>query len=173
MRDAAELPVRLVERAPADLGALGALVERVFREGFDLPVADRLDQELEEIRLRFDPERDLLLSAEAEGQTVGALFAVHDAAPAPEGARLGWLAVSPRFRQRGLGRALLSHALERFRSTRTPVVRARCFALAPAPARLYWEFGFRVAALATLRIGGRVRETILFEKRLAPPPASA
>ena len=46
------------------------------------------------------------------------------------------------------------------------LLRARAFAVSSAACRLYWLYGFRVAALEAFPVGGAVRELIVFEKRL-------
>ena len=50
------------------------------------------------------------------------------------------------------------------------LLRARSFAFSPAAPHLYWLHGFRVSGVTATEIAGRKQETLLFERRLTPPP---
>lgn len=145
------------------------LVEKVFREEYGVPVGDVLAQDLETARGQFDESRDLLLVAESGGRSVGSLLVLHDApAPAPT-VGFAWLVVEGASRGQGIGRDLFGRALESCREKGILRIRARSLALGPAAPHLYWMHGFRVVELVPMVLGGRTRETILFEKLLEPP----
>ena len=116
----------------------------------------------------FDPERDVLLTAERDGRLVGVLLVSRDAAD-PEAARFNWLVVEGSERNGGVGRGLLFRGIETCRERRLPVLRARSFAASPAGLHLYWLYGFRVVDLVPVMVGETTRESILFERRLSPP----
>jgi len=159
------------QRGPSEVPESERLVERVFREEFDLSVADRIAADAEAARWEFDESRDLLLAAEAGGKTVGTLLVLHDApAPAPS-VLFAWLVVEGPFRGQGIGRELLARGVETCRERRLVRLRARSFALGAAAPHLYWMHGFRVVGLAPVVVSGRPRETMFFEKTLTPPTA--
>ena len=122
----------------------------------------------------FDECRDLLLVAESDGRSVGSLLVLHDApAPAPT-VVFSWLVVEGPSRGQGIGKDLFGRALETCRQRGIVRLRARCSAsAAPAAPHLYWMHGFRVVELVPVSVGGRPRETLLFEKLLDPPHGRA
>ncbi len=158
------------ERGPEDFGEAAALIERVFREEFDMPVGEPLGRETEALRRRFDARRDLVLTTEVSGSLVGTLLVSHEEEPNGT-AFIPWLVVDAPHRGKGIGRELLFRGVESCREKRYLRLRARAFALSPAAPHLLWMHGFRVAELKPLWLGGRPRETILFEKWLTPSAA--
>ncbi len=145
------------------------LVEKVFQEEYDVPVRELLAQDVETARWQFDESRDLLLVAESGGRTVGSLLVLHDApAPSPT-VGFAWLVVDGASRGQGIGRDLFGRALESCRENGILRIRARSLALSPAAPHLYWMHGFRVVELVPMVLGGRTRETLLFEKLLTSP----
>lgn len=164
--------VQYRDRFPGELEEAARLIDRVFREEFDIDHGEKIRQEVAEAEARFDRERDLFTTAELEGKTVGALLVSHDDARAFAAAQLSWLVVDPAVRGRGVGRELLFRCVDACRERRIPVLRARSFALSPAAPRLFWMYGFKVIDLAPTLVAGRPRETIHFEKRLPPPAAT-
>jgi GNAT superfamily N-acetyltransferase len=169
---AAAPPATIRSHGPEGIVEAARLVERVFHEEFDLPIAEFLARGIEAARWEFDENRDLVLTAETGGRTVGALIALHDApAPAPT-VLFSWLAVDGASRGRGIGRDLFGRGLETCRQRGLVRLRARAFALSAAAPHLYWMHGFRVVELLPVVIGGRTRETVLFEKLLTAPTES-
>jgi len=165
-------PATIRSHGPEGIVEAARLVERVFHEEFDLPVAENLAREVETVRREFDASRDLLLTAETGGGTVGTLLVLHDApAPAPT-ALFRWLAVKGESRGQGIGRDLFSRGLETCRQRGLVRLRARSFAMSAAAPHLYWMHGFRVVELLPIVLGGRTRETLLFEKLLTTPTES-
>jgi ribosomal protein S18 acetylase RimI-like enzyme len=155
-------------RRPAELDEASRLIERVFREEFDIPLGDQLEKEIEVAKARFDEARDLFTTAEMDGRVVGTLLITHE--DSPDGATLfSWLAVDASARGRGIGRELLFRGMETCRQRGFVVLRARSFAFSAAAPHLYWMHGFRVTDVVAREIAGRVREMLLFEKRLTPP----
>ena len=145
------------------------LVEKVFHEEYDVSVGELLVQDVETARWQFDESRDLLLVAESGGRTVGTILVLHDApAPSPT-ALFSWLVVDGASRGQGIGRDLFGRALESCRQKGIVRIRARSPAISPAAPHLYWMHGFRVVELVPVLVGGRTRETLLFEKLLTTP----
>lgn len=150
----------------SDLDMAAAFVFQVVRDELGPDVAEASARSLEEVRRTYDPSRDVFEGADLERRLAGALLVAADP-QAPGSARLVWLAVDPSARGRGIGRELLSRALERCRERRIPALRARAFAAVPAATHLYWMLGFSVVDLTPFSVAGRpTRETIVFEKRL-------
>lgn len=157
------------QTGPEGIPEAARLVEKVFREELDLPVADLVARDAETVTRDFDESRDLLLAAQAGDRTVGTLLVLHDApAPAPTAA-VRWLAVEGSSRARGIGRDLFARALEICRERGIVRLRARCFAVNAAAPHLYWMHGFRVVELLQVTVAGKPKETLLFEKLLEPP----
>lgn len=152
----------------ADLPALAPVVARVYEEEFDVSAGDAYAREAEAQALVFDPRRDVCLTAESGGAPVGVLLVVGGGAG--EAAEFRWLAVSGSARGTGVGRELLARGIEACRERGRRLLRAHAFAVSPAASRLYWLFGFRVVGLEAFPVGSAVRERIVFEKRLEPPP---
>jgi len=147
-------------------------IDRVFREEFDLPIADRVAKELDRVAAAFDANRDVIEIAENDGGLIGILVGAHDDAGPTPNTRVHYLAVDPAQRGRGVGRELLSRGLESCRQKRLALLRARSLALSSAAPRLFWMFGFRVIDVTPFTAAGRTRELLHFEKRLSPPTAS-
>lgn len=161
--------VTIRRRGPEGVPEAFRLVERVFHEEFDVSVGEVLARDAETARWQFDESRDLLLVAESDGRIVGSLLALHDApAPAPT-VVFRWHVVDGASRGRGIGRDLLGRALESCREKGIVRIRVHSLAFNPAAPHLYWRHGFRVVELMPVVLGGRTRETLLFEKLLPAP----
>jgi GNAT superfamily N-acetyltransferase len=146
-------------------------VERVVSKDYGPDAGDFARAEAASSTAAFDPERDILLTAEREGRLVGVLLITRDAVD-PGAARFNWLIVDGTERNGGIGRELLFRGIGMCREQRLIVLRARSFASSPAGPRLYWLYGFRVVNLIPVAVGEGTRESILFEKRLSPPADS-
>lgn len=77
--------------------------------GFDSSFETQVARELAEFVERFDPGRDAMLAATVNGELAG--FIAVDGRPA-EGARTRWFIVKPGLQGQGLGKALMTRALE-------------------------------------------------------------
>jgi GNAT superfamily N-acetyltransferase len=148
-----------------------AFVERVVSRDYGPGAGDFARAEAASSTAAFDPERDILLTAEREGRLVGVLLITRDVVD-PGAARFNWLIVDGAERNGGIGRELLFRGIEMCRERRLFVLRARSFASSPAGPHLYWLYGFRVVDLIPVAVGEGTRESILFEKRLDPPADS-
>ena len=155
-------------RGKEGLAAARAFIERVVSGEYGPLVRDGAGADAASIAAAFDPERDVLLTAERDGRLVGVLFISREAAE-PDTARFDWLMVEGSERNGGVGRELLFRGIETCRERRLLVLRARSFAASPAGPHLYWLYGFRVVDLIPVTVGETTRESILFEKRLSPP----
>src|SRR5258706_6030743 len=155
-------------RSPADLDEASRLIERVFREEFDLPLAAGLEAEMNELKARFDESRDLFTTAETEGRVVGALLITHEDEP-DGGALFSWLVVESAARGHGIGRELLFRGMETCRQRGLVLLKARSFAFSPAAPHLYWLHGFRVCGVTATEIAGRKQETLRFDRTLTSP----
>lgn len=160
--------VLYVTKGADDFGNAAALIDHVFREELQMPIAERIAEELATARAVYDEKRDFVLTAEADGKLLGTLIVTHEDFPAAQSARFSWLVVDPAARGQGLGKELLSRSIEACRQRHAAVLRARAFAAAPAAPRLYWRYGFRVVDLKAVVVAGQPREALIFEKRLVP-----
>jgi GNAT superfamily N-acetyltransferase len=158
-------------RGKGGLAAAQAFIERVASEEYGPLVSDAARADAASNAAAFDPERDVLLTAERDRRLVGLLLISRDAAD-PDAARFNWLMVEGSERNGGVGRELLFRGIETCRERRLLVLRARSFAASPAGPHLYWLYGFRVVDLVPVMVGETTRESILFEKRLSPPADS-
>lgn len=127
--------------------------------------SEAIAAELARAAERFDARRDVVALAARDGAAVGALVVTHEERLGPTGLVAYW-AVEARERGRGVGRELLETAVAESRRLRLPALLARCLPLQPAAPRLLWAHGFRVTGLEGLLVGEKVRELILFERRL-------
>jgi GNAT superfamily N-acetyltransferase len=150
------------------LAAARAFVERIALEEYEPAVSTVVRADAAAHAAAFDPEHDVLLTAERDGRLVGVLLVTSDAVD-PDAARFDWLLVGASERNGGIGRELLFRGIEECRERRRLVLRARSFAASPAGPHLFWLYGFRVVDLVPVTVGDETRESILFEKRLTPP----
>ena len=158
-------------RGTDGLVAARAFVERAGAEEYEPAVSAVVRADAAAHAAAFDPEHDVLLTAERDGRPVGVLLVTRDAVD-PDAARFNWLMVDASERNGGVGRELLFRGIEACRERRRLVLRARSFAASPAGPHLFWLYGFRVVDLVPVMVGEGTRESILFEKRLSPlaPP---
>lgn len=156
----------------AELARARALLSRVLGAELGAGAEEAAAAELEAAARRFDPRRDVVVLAERGGAPVGALLVTHEARLGPTGLVAYWAVEAPG-RGRGVGRELLERAVDESRRRRLPALLVRCLPLHPAAPRLLWAHGFRVTGLEGVLVGERVRELILFERRLGPDPGPA
>jgi GNAT superfamily N-acetyltransferase len=154
-------------RGTDGLVAAQAFVERVVSDEYDPVVSAVVGSDAAAHAAAFDPEHDVLLTAERDGRLVGVLLITRDATD-PDAALFNWLMVDVSERNGGVGRELLFRGIEACRERRRLVLRARSFAASPAGPHLFWLYGFRVVDLVPVTVGEGTRESILFEKRLSP-----
>ena len=164
------MPADVVYRSRGTDGlvAARAFVERAVSEEYDPVVSAVVRADAAAHAAAFDPEHDVLLTAERDGRLVGLLLVTRDAVD-PDAALFNWLMVDASERNGGVGRELLFRGIEACRERRRLVLRARSFAASPAGPHLFWLYGFRVVDLVPVMVGEGTRESILFEKRLSPP----
>lgn len=167
------MPTDVVYRGQGAEGlvAARAFLERVVPEEYDPALSAVVKADAAACVSAFDPEHDVLMTAERDGQLVGILFVAGDPVD-PVAARFDWLVIDASERNRGVGRELLFRGIETCRERRRLVLRARSFAVSPAGPHLFWLYGFRVVDLVPVPVGEGTRESILFEKRLTPPASS-
>jgi GNAT superfamily N-acetyltransferase len=155
-------------RGTDGLVAAQAFLERVVSDEYDPVVSAIVRADAAADAAAFDPEHDVLVTAERGARLVGVLLVTRDLVD-PDAARFNWLMVEASERNTGVGRELLFRGIEACRERRRLVLRARSFAVSPAGPHLFWLYGFRVVDLVPVTVGESTRESILFEKRLTPP----
>ncbi len=136
-----------VRRAqPGDAGALVALAEAIGGEPEGWLISDRgwrsIGAERRYLRaVRRHPDAAVFV-AEAEGAVVGRLSLARDPHPASRHVADLGLMVGAGFRRRGVGKALLSQAVEWARSVGIRKLELHVFPHNEAAIRLYEDFGF-------------------------------
>lgn len=161
-------PARAVCRSfsPSFLPAIAPTLARCVRADLDEDLGPTVEQELAHIASTFDPGRDFILAHGPDTALDGFLIAVHDEVGGGETSVVFW-SVTPSSRGRGVGKALLCEAFREVARLGLPSLRVRCFASSATAARVLWDCGFRVVALADVVFAGRRRESVVFEQRLA------
>lgn len=154
-------------RGTDGLDAARTFVERVVSEEYDPVVGAVVRADVAAHAAAFDPEHDVLMTAQRDARLVGVLLVTTDSVD-PDAALFDWLIVDASERNGGVGRELLFRGIEACRERRRLVLRARSFAVSPAGPHLFWLYGFRVVGLVPVTVGEGTRESILFEKRLSP-----
>lgn len=112
--------------------------------GFGRLFETKLAREMGEFLARFDPERDLFLSAyQRSGDLVGSIT-VDAEAVSSAGVHLRWYIVSDAVRGTGLGRALLERAVSHCVERRYGRIYLTTFAGLDAARHLYESIGFKL-----------------------------
>jgi GNAT superfamily N-acetyltransferase len=101
-------------------------------------------RELCEFCARYNPERDLLLTAHVDGVLVGSIAIDGTQSERPGLARLRWYLLEENSQGQGLGKKLLGRALEFCRTQGFPRVFLWTVEGLPASRHLYEKVGFRV-----------------------------
>jgi len=152
--------------SPGDLGRVIWLHGDYYHRhwGLDLSFEAQEARELADFLPRLDPSRDLFLAARQGGEMIGAIAI--DGGSGGEAARLRWFVVDERHQGRGLGRGLLTRALDFCRRAGHQVVFLWTFEGLGASRRLYEAAGFRLSEERLVeQWGGTVKEQ-RFELRL-------
>jgi len=108
--------------------------------GFEAIVA----RELSEFCERYDPERDLLVTAHMNGELVGCIAIDGTQSERPGLARLRWYLTDERYQGKGIGSALINRGLEFCRSNGFPLVYLWTVEGLPSSLHLYEKLGFKV-----------------------------
>ena len=112
--------------------------------GFDLSFETQVGSELSEFMSRFDGERDGFWVATKDGKFAGAI-AIDGQMADTEGARLRWFVVVPELQNAGVGKKLISKAVEFCRKKKFPKVFLWTFEGLDAARRLYERENFRLS----------------------------
>ncbi|WP_290998858.1 GNAT family N-acetyltransferase [Hoeflea sp.] len=158
-------------RPGALAGVLGLHMDYYAREwGFGLAFETKLAAELAQFLGRFDPGRDLFLTAWRDGALAGSI-SMDVSGGGIEGAHLRWFVVADSARGAGLGKQLLARAIHHADSVSAGPVWLTTFAGLDAARALYESFGFRLQAESDAdQWQGGVREQSFL--RPGPSPAS-
>ncbi|MEW6572468.1 MAG: GNAT family N-acetyltransferase [Bacillota bacterium] len=129
-------------RSPGDLGQVLYLHGLLYAQeyGFDLSFEEYVAAGLAEFAASYNPERDRLWVAEADGRVVGSIAIFGRTKTA---AQLRWFIVHPDHRGQGLGRVLLAEAIAFCEERAFRTVYLWTLAHLDAARRLYESFGFR------------------------------
>lgn len=151
-------------RPGALAGVLGLHMEYYAREwDFGLAFETKLASELAEFLTRFDPERDLFLTAWRRGALAGCIT-MDVSGGGIAGAHLRWFMVADSARGSGLGKQLMARAISHADSVAAGPVWLTTFAGLDVARALYERFGFRLESEADAdQWGGGVREQV-FER---------
>ena len=155
--DESELPeLRYSGYEPGALGAVCALHGVWYGRHwqFGAPFETKVAREMAAFLARFDPARDLFLTAWREDRLVGSVTLDGDA-PANRRAHLRWFIVADGMQGHGLGRVMLDMAMRFARDTGYAMVWLETFAGLDPAQRLYADFGFRLVGEKTGSQWGR------------------
>ncbi len=138
---------------PGDMGSVvslhGILYSREY--GYDHTFEAYVAAGTAEFALSFDPQKDRLWIAEAEGKTVGSIAIVRR--PESE-AQLRWFLIHPDWRGIGLGRILLTEALQFCKECGYKAVFLWTVSYLAAATHLYKSAGFVKIEEKTSRLWG-------------------
>ncbi len=156
---------------PGLLGDVVALQARYYAEawGFGAFFEAKLAREMAEFADRYDPRRDLILSAVEGPRTLGSITVDGSDPAAPDGhLHLRWFILADGLRGRGIGRTLLDESLAFARSLGRPGVYLWTFAGLDPARRLYDDAGFVLAE----EHAGETWGTRVTEQRFVLAPTS-
>jgi GNAT superfamily N-acetyltransferase len=150
---------------PGDLGRVLYVHGAHYRpvHGWDQTFEGYVAAGLAEFALGYDPRKDRLWLAEADGEVVGCIaIAGHGDGQA----QLRWFLVLPPCQGRGLGRRLLEEALGFCRECAFRSVFLWTVAGLPAAAHLYESAGFRAVEEKTHELWGAMLTEVRYELTL-------
>ena len=112
--------------------------------GFDVSFETQVGSELSEFIRNYDENRDGFWVATKEGTFVGSI-AIDGQKNHSDGARLRWFIVAPEFQNSGIGKKLISKAVEFCRLKKYPKIFLWTFEGLDAARRLYEQEKFRLS----------------------------
>jgi GNAT superfamily N-acetyltransferase len=136
--------------------------------GFDVSFETQVGRELSEFISKFDDDRDGLWVATKNGIFAGSV-AIDGQKVHTDGARLRWFIVAPEFQNAGIGKKLISQAVEFCRKKKYPKVFLWTFDGLDAARRLYEQEKFRLSAAHDADQWGRHIKEQRFELILQDP----
>jgi N-acetylglutamate synthase-like GNAT family acetyltransferase len=150
---------------PGDIGAVVRLHGLVYsrESNLDLTFEGYVAAGLGAFATSFDPRRDRLWLAEADGQIVGSVAIV---GLADRQAQLRWYLVHPDARGAGLGRTLLREAVAFCRERQFRSVFLWTISELKTAAQLYRDVGFTLSEEKTHQVWGAVRTEQRYDLRL-------
>jgi GNAT superfamily N-acetyltransferase len=131
---------------PGVVGKITELHAVYYHEnwGFDVTFETQVGGELSEFVRQFDGKRDGLWVAVKQGEFAGAI-AIDGVDAFGAGARLRWFIVAPQFQGSGIGKNLITQAIEFCRQKGFPKVYLWTFRGLEAARRLYETVDFRLS----------------------------
>ena len=151
-------------------GAIGMITEAhavYYHEhwGFDVSFETQVGRELSEFMVAFQEDRDGFWAATVGGRFAGSVAIDGSEAGGTEGARLRWFIVVPGHQGTGLGKTLLSRAVDFCRQTGCPRVYLWTFEGLDAARALYEAEGFRLCEEHAVDQWGQRLTEQMFELR--------
>ena len=138
--------------------------------GFDASFETQVGRELSIFVSEFDEERDGLWVATV-GEKFAGSVAIDGHNAETEGARLRWFIVEPEFQNAGLGKKLISFAVEFCKKRQYSKIFLWTFEGLDAAHRLYEDHNFRLSETHDLRQWGQQITEQKFELLLGDPAA--
>jgi GNAT superfamily N-acetyltransferase len=136
--------------------------------GFDVSFETQVGRELSDFISRFEDDRDGFWVATKDGKFAGAV-AIDGQMADTEGARLRWFIVSPELQNVGVGKKLISKAVEFCRKKKFPKVFLWTFEGLDAARRLYEREYFRLSETHEVEQWGQHIKEQKFELILKNP----
>ena len=126
--------------------------------GFDVSFETQVGRELSVFMSEFDNARDGLWIATRDGKFAGSI-AIDGHNPPADGARLRWFIVDPEFQNAGLGKELISRAVEFCKQKKCPKIFLWTFEGLDAARRLYEQQHFQLSEAHDVdQWGRRIKE---------------
>ena len=155
-------------------GAVGKITEIhavYYHEhwGFDASFETQVGRELSVFVAEYDSRRDGLWVATCDGGFAGSI-AIDGRNAHAEGARLRWFIVAPDFQNAGLGKELISRAVEFCKKKKYPSIFLWTFEGLDRARRLYEHEQFRLIESHEARQWGQHIQEQKFERILTDPP---
>lgn len=159
---------------PGLIGDVAALHGRYYAEHWDFGAffEAKVAREFATYFDRYDPDRDLTLSAEEDGAIFGAIT-IDAGEPdfTRDGAHLRWFITGPAARGTGIGRTLLTESLAFADAKGYPRIYLTTFAGLDAARHLYESAGFTLVSETDAETWGRTVKEQLFERLRPAGPA--
>jgi len=133
--------------------------------GFDASFETQVGSELSIFVGEFDENRDGLWVATARGKFAGSV-AIDGHNAKTQGARLRWFIVEPEFQNAGLGKKLISYAVEFCKKMQYPKIFLWTFEGLDAARRLYEDQNFRLSEIHEVKQWGQQITEQKFERVL-------
>ena len=153
-------PIDIVGYFPGAIGRITTLHAVYYKEywGLDHSFEAQVGREVSDFISLFDKKKDGLWNAVSGNDFAGCIAIVRDR-DHPDDARLRWYIVDPRYQERGIGRALITKAIDFSKESGYKRIYLWTFEGLNRAQSIYEQNGFRLAEVRNVpQWGGIIRE---------------